>query len=303
MPEKNSRFVYDEYGFPICRISWTMLQRMESCVRMVKLFADGKREPISNSRNFLTGNIVDNAQRKWLELEDPSKVSLVDFGQEMYDYWTEKQKDTIKWRTPVEEDRKRVMVDTVEALQRLEPWLLENVIPYPYQPEARGTTEIYIPDWNGIKHKVDLFFAVDIAVQRPDGWWLMDLKTTRNNKYVSGHTLAQLTYYSLAWSIHHKQGLDSIVKKSFITPLAKDFETEVRPTQEDFAVMLQRIQKYAWIMWKEDYSPTKTEVDYECRNQCDVRRHCPLGQAPKPDASGKFDFMSIVNQRKEMGTT
>ena len=285
------------------RISWTMLLRLESCVRQAKLFVEGKREPISNTRSFLGGNIVDNSMRAWLEEDNPQEGGLARYGPIMTERWIEKQKDTIKWRGKKSDDMEKLRIDVTEALEGLEPWLLENVIPFEYQPEARNNARLIMEDFTGTKRPIDLFYAVDIAVRRDGFWELYDLKTTRNNSYVKGKTLAQLCFYSLGWSIDGGFPLSDIRKTAFITPLAKDFETEVRPTQEDFAVMLQRIQKYAWIMWKEDYSPTKTEVDYECRNQCDVRRHCPLGQAPKPDASGKFDFMSIVNQRKEMGTT
>ncbi|NEL52372.1 hypothetical protein G3V67_24130, partial [Escherichia coli] len=108
-------------------------------MKQAKLYAAGKRQPISNTRNFLTGNIVDNAQRKWLELPNPAETSLVSLGKEMFDYWTEKQKDTIKWRGNKEDDKRQVLEDAEEALSILEPWLTDNILPYPYQPEARGT--------------------------------------------------------------------------------------------------------------------------------------------------------------------
>ena len=288
---------FDEHGFPIYKISWTQLTRLETCVKQAKLYAAGKRQPISNTRNFLTGNIVDNAQRKWLELPNPAETSLVSLGKEMFDYWTEKQKDTIKWRGNKEDDKRQVLEDAEEALSILEPWLTDNILPYPYQPEARGTANLVIPDWNGVKHKVELFFAVDIAVQLEEGWWLMDLKTTKNEKYIYGQTLAQPTYYALAWSLYHKIPLTDIVKTSFITPLTKNIETVVSPTTEDYSVMLQRIQKYAWIFWNENYAPTKKEPDWQCRNFCEVRQSCPLMLTPVSD-DGTIDFMAVANARK-----
>lgn len=280
------------------RISWTNLLRSEECVRQAKLHTAGKRQQISDRRSFLAGTVTDNTMRKWLELPDPLSVDLVSMGTEMFERITEEQDGQIKWKGKPLEDQKNILNNILEALDKLQPWLKENILPYDYEPEARGYSPMSIQDWHGVKRPVELFYGVDIAVQKPDEMWLIDLKTTRNDSYVAGKTLAQLTFYSIAWSIKYSVPLDNF-KLTFITPLTKRFETHVTPTQEDYSYMLQRIQRYAWLNWKEDYAPTKKEVDYECRFQCDVRRSCPLMQ-DVPAVDGKISFMDVVNQRKAL---
>lgn len=282
------------------RISWTQLLRLETCVRQAKLHAAGKREKISNKRNFFIGNVTDRAMRAWLEEDNPQVGGLKKHAKQAFNTVMEEDGSVITWRD--KDDQKNCLESVMIALERLEPWLLENVIPYEYEPEARGTAYFTMTDQYGKKRQIAMFYAVDIAVKRPEGWWLIDLKSTKNKDYVKGKTLGQLTYYSIAWAIKFGLKPEDIWKTSFITPLIDgNFETTVSPTQTDFSVMLSRIQKYAYAFWDEKYSPTKKEADYECRNQCDVRRHCPLGQAPKPNKDGKVNFMDVVNQRKEMG--
>lgn len=291
----------DENGLPILRLSWTMLTRLEGCVKQAKLFSEGKRDKsLRQSKNFLRGTALDLAQRAWLEHPDPASVHIRDFVIDKFEAQEAEDGDTLKWKNT--EERESFIQDVLKGADALEPWLLENVIPYEYQPEARGTVTLKMLDFNGVKRTVEMFYAMDIVVKKPEGWWLIDLKTTKNKYYVQGKTLGQLTYYSLAWAIVSGIPVTEIHKASFITPLVEGkFETEVKPTQEDFAVMLQRIQKYAWIFWNENYSPTKKVVDYECQFQCEVRKHCPLGQAPQPIEGRTFDFMSVVEQRRVLG--
>lgn len=279
------------------RISWTNLLRSEECVRQQKLFSAGYRKPISDRRSFFVGSVTDNAMRKWLELDNPQEHDIVQFGKEMFERLTEEQDGQIKWKGKPLEDQANLYKNVEDALTKLKPWLEENVLPYDYQPEARGTSILKIADWNGVKRDVELFYAVDIAVQLEENkFWLIDLKTTKNNSYVKGKTLAQLTFYAIAWSIKHGVPLEDF-KLSFITPIAKDFETPVYPTQDDFSYMLQRIQKFAWINWKEDYAPTKKEPDWECKFRCDVRQSCPLMLTPVSD-DGTIDFMAVADARK-----
>lgn len=295
-----SKFKVDENGLPILRLSWTQLTRLENCVRQGKLFSEGKRdESLKQSKNFWAGNVTDFSMRAWLEHPDPTSVHIKDFLPEKIEQQNKEDSKSLKWS---KEEQQNAIDKVYAAADALEPWLLENVIPYEYQPEARGTVTLKMLDFNGVKRTVEMFYAMDIVVKKPKGWWLIDLKTTKNKYYVQGKTLGQLTYYSLAWAIVLGIPVTEIHKASFITPLVEGkFETEVKPTQEDFAVMLQRIQKYAWIFWNENYSPTKKVVDYECQFQCEVRKHCPLGQAPQPIEGRTFDFMSVVEQRRVLG--
>lgn len=294
---KTPRPIADGVSEPL-RISWTQLTRYRECKRQGQLYLQGMRDKsLSNSRNFAEGSITDVSMRKWLE-NDPQPGGIMAFAEQTFNEWLDENESSTRWRKSAREDKIAIQKNVTEALQRLEPFLLENVIPYDFQPEARGTALLTLPDGQGRKRKVELFFAVDILTKLPEGFWIADLKTTRNESYTKGKTLAQLSYYALAISIAEGIPLEDIYKLSFITPLLRDIETAVYPTKEDYSVLLKTIQSYAVDMWSHVPQPTKEEPDFECRTMCEVRHHCPLMQTPK-SKDGTISFMDVANIRKE----
>lgn len=285
------------------RISWTQLLRNEECSMQARLMREGKREKGSvDQRPFLSGNVTDNSMRRWLELDHPSDSSLVPYGKVLLDEYVEKQEGQIKWKGSKNKDYKNVLEDVEEALSVLEPWLIDNVLPYPYQPEARGTARMLVADRDGTLRCVDLFYAVDVAVKHPGGFKLHDLKTTRNEKYVQGKTLGQLTFYQLAWMVKFKLTQQDFEGLSFITPLTKNLVTEVRPEAAEIQVMASRIIKYAQSAWN-DITPTKPEIDSSCHYRCEVRNSCPLFKLPEAMPSGKIDFGKLIEIQKRLSDT
>jgi len=285
------------------RISWTQLLRFEDCARSAQLMREGNREKgIVDQRNFLGGNCTDNAMRRWLESDNPEKTSPVPLGKTLLAEYIEKQGDQIRWKGSKAQDVKKVLVDIEEALTTLEPWLRENVLPYPYEPEARGTARMLVADVDGTLRCVDLFYAVDIAVKRPEGFKLYDLKTTRNDKYVEGKTLGQLTYYKLAWMVKFRLEPDDFAGLAFITPLTKNFLTEVYPENREIQVIANRIMRYAQAAWN-GIAPTKTQVDSSCQYRCEVRNSCPLYKLPEVMNSGRIDFTKLIEAQKLLSDT
>lgn len=283
-------------GIKTVRISWTALQRWDVCHRQDQLVRAGQRSPLADKRNFLTGNIVDHAMREWLDQDSPQPGDLVPRAEEMFQRWAIETDDVIKWKgDSVAADQKRVLNDAREALTILEPWLIENVLPFEYQPEAREWGQVMVPDVDGTLRQVELFFAVDILVRKGEKFHIYDLKTTRNENYVRGATLGQLPYYGLAISAGLGVPLANIEETAFLTPLCKQLRVGTRPDAEDYGFLVQRITRYAQEVWANNWDMRETR-DYICK-QCDVRHACPMGRDPIPDASGRVDFMAIAKQR------
>lgn len=232
--------------------------------------------------------------RSWLDQDDPQPGDLVPRAEKYFAEWVD-EAEKVVWKGP--SDQQRLLNDVKEALERLEPWLIENVLPYEYQPEARGYVPIHVPDHTGRLQPVELFYATDILVKRDGKFAIHDLKTTRNERYVRGKTLGQLTFYMLGVSAKFGVPLADIDELSFITPLCRDMQTKIHPQPEDIRVMIQRITKYAQQAWS-GYAPTKEAQDWECRMRCDVRKHCPMGPDVPITTSGRVDFSTIARNRK-----
>lgn len=278
------------------RLSWSGLLRHENCPRSDSLVRQGKRDKgITDQRPFAAGSITDNAMRSWLDQDDPQPGDLVPRAEKFFEEWATNAEKVV-WKG--EADKARVLNDVKEALARLEPWLIDNVLPHMYQPEARGYVPIHVPDTDGTMHPIELFYATDILVKRGDKFAIHDLKTTRNEQYVRGKTLGQLTFYMLGVSAKFGVPLADVDELSFITPLCKEIQTKIHPDPEDIRVMIQRITRYAQQAWA-GYDPTKQEQDWECRTRCDVRKHCPMGPNVPMLPSGRVDFSTIARNRKQ----
>lgn len=282
------------------RISWTALQRWETCRQMEHLHKSGKRVPSTDGRIFLPGTVADLTMRRWLEGEDHAPGTLALGVDAVLEEKTADPERPIKWRGSEKGDRAAIAADVKAGMERLEPWLREHVLPYEYEPEARDIGVVGIPHPDGTLHRVELTVAVDIAVrrQREDGTYayrLHDLKFTKDETYVRGKTLGQLTFYRLGWAAMLGISTNDIEYLSFVTPATPILETPVYPKIEDMRVMVSRITGYAQGMWSGKY-PTK-EKDSFCTYRCDVRQACPLFALPV--TRGKITFESVLEARAE----
>lgn len=280
------------------RISWSGLLRWEKCHRMDSLIRAGADQKDVDKRNFLTGNIVDNTMRKWLDQDNPVPGTLVGMADEKFHELTTNG-ELIRWKGSEAADRAKVLNDAKEALTRLEPWLIENILPHAYQPEARGWAQIQVPDRSGNLVDVELFYAIDILVKRlPNGkYWIIDLKTTRNKNYIRGETMAQLPYYALVISAAFGIPLDQIEEVSFLTPLTEQMLTSMVPTEEDYRYLLQRITSYVHGVLAMDWT-MRDYRDSVCQWECSVSKSCPRGKTPTPNESGRVDFSAVAKSWK-----
>ena len=280
------------------KISWSALLRHEECHFKEMGHRDGMhRNATLDGRNFIGGTVADVAMRRWLDQPEPIPGTLVNSAKEVFEELAiENPERPIRWKGSAAADQRKVLADVEEALTKLDPWLTEHVLPYDYQPEARDVGVIGVPDRDGTVRAIELFFAVDIAVKPTDFYSLYDLKVTRNDDYVRGKTLGQLTFYSLAWAARFGIPVTQISHRAFITPLATQFETVTTPTADDYRYMMTRITDYAQSVWA-DERRTKMEKDSDCSYRCDVRHACPLFAVPVGD-DRRISFAEVVRRRK-----
>ena len=287
------------------RISWTALQRWEECRQMEHLHKAGKRVPSFDGRIFFPGTVADLSMRHWLDHEELHEEhgSLAKVVPTILEEKAANPERPIKWKGSEKADRAAITQDIQLAMGRLEPWLRDNVLPYEYEPEARGYGVVGIPHPDGTSHRVELTVAVDIAVRltAEDGshtYRLHDLKFTKNEDYVRGKTLGQLTFYRLGWAAMMGVPTSKVTYLSFVTPATKVLETPVYPSLDDMRVMVSRITGYAQGMWSGEY-PTKEEKDSFCNYRCDVRQDCPLFAVPV--VNNKLSFESVIAAREWKG--
>lgn len=241
-----------------------------------KLYSEGKRSRIFDGRAFLPGTIADRCMRRWLDsgLHDRSALTpggMLDYVEEEFRTHTGPEAQyAIRWRGDPREDKRLVITSVVETLEKLEPILMEKVVPYDYQPEYRFVSVVGIPGLDGETVQIEIMGAVDVAVCREPGWYgLYDLKLTKSDEYIKS-TLGQLTFYDLAFHgwIGHQP-----VDHEFWAPLTKEVVIGTDVTQEERNVMVQRIIQYCHGVWNGDWQVTDKPED-ECFH-CQVKHACP----------------------------
>lgn len=245
--------------------------------------AEGKRSDVTDIRNFLPGKIADMAMRRWLEEISPEPGGMkLHVPQILEESIAPDAEGVVKWRGNPNEDKKNVLDMAMEAVENLEPILLEKVIPYDYRPEFRITAPINIPGLDGKPVTVELFLAADVAVCRDEGWYgLYDLKVTRGGGYMDS-TLGQLIFYDLAfraWTGFHPK------EHEFWAPLLKEKIIPMHVTTEDRQYMVSDIVSCFHSVWRGESE--LTEDKNECYN-CPVKHACPRFVTPiTKDEQGK----------------
>ena len=281
------------------RVSWSMLATYEECHHKAKHYMAGRRSPVADGRIFLPGTLADRAMRRWLEEPDPQPGGMLKYIDELFEEHTSPAtaQYKIKWRGDPVKDRQAVFMTVREGLEKLEPILQELVLPYDYQPELRFTTTIGIPGLQQAVVPITMVGGIDLVVRDVEGnFRLHDLKLTRNDAYVRGKTMAQLTFYSIAFAA--LMGLpDQPKQTSFITPLCKEKVVPVYVGVEERRVMMARIVSFAHGVWRKEWKPTEKMAP--C-GHCDVKHACDKFNLPAvKDAQGRarVSFEEAVKRR------
>lgn len=295
----------DETGNKALWVSWTRLSTWEACQQKAVFQMEGKGAVIKEGRNFVSGTAADRAMRKWLEQDEPQLAGQM--AQYVEDAWIAQTRGPeaeyqITWKRddPIkDEDRAKTLA--IDAVNALEPFLFARVIPYDYTPEWRFKAAISIPDRSGKPRSVVLNGGADIVVHNPetDEWFVYDLKTTRNEKYVQGSTLAQLIFYQIALHLVVGAELDKTTT-AFLTPACKTQYTSLNIDSDSRRHLMTRIVKFAQAIWADD-DPICTLDDNQCY-WCPMKSICPRwSNVLRVDDKGKHkvSLTATAEQRKD----
>lgn len=243
-----------------------------------------KKSPASNIRPFFHGIVCDRTMRRWLESDDPRPGQMVTWIDEMIDACLDEAKDTgdgvVRWKSST--DRAEVAEWSRVLVSRLEPMLLQWVIPFDYEPEYRFRVPIRIPYLDGSLAHVWLTGGMDILVRESEGppavWAGYDLKATANPDYIR-KTLAQGIFYDLAVRAGVGRGT-SPRTFAFLQPMVDSNPVaHVTITDADRNSLLSRIVKMAHAIWRDETGP---KPDSDGCSWCSVKHACGkfLGSSP-----------------------
>lgn len=259
------------------KISWSSLQAHEFCRQRAHLMRERHKSPASDIRPFFHGIVADRVMRSWLESANPLPGEMVSWVDDFVESCVSTAKDTgdgvVKWKSRTDRSE---MTDWVRVLlSRLEPMLLQWVIPFEYEPEFKFSVPIRIPYLDGGLAEVDLRGGMDILVREEEGppavWAGYDLKATANPDYLR-KTLGQGIFYDLAVRAGVGKG-SSPRTFAFLQPMVETNPVaHVTITDADRMSMLARITKVAHDRWRDDVSPK--EGNEGC-SFCQVRHACP----------------------------
>ena len=261
-------------------VSWSGLKRWEHCPQHQLRVIRHEVERSDRGRVFLPGTVCDLVQRRWLE--DPQPGQMPEMVETVFAEVVAERESVIKWRGNPVQDQADVQAYCREVLTNLEPWLVENVLPYDYQPEVRFRAYLQVPylceDRLGL---VKLIGGIDLVVRDDRGKFrLYDLKVSRNPTYLRS-TLAQLIFYDLAWGAIQGDFYHA-TDWAFVTPALPEKTIPITVDRDDRRVMLSRIVKYAHGVWRDSWHP---KADDEGCQFCEARGACD-----------KFKTVAIVDE-------
>lgn len=167
------------------------------------------------------------------------------------------------------EDHEQVRKDCIEAVTKIEPALVEHVLPYEYRPDFRFKAPINLPHPNGGHEQVVLNGAMDIIVRNPNTkkWGVWDVKHTRDNSYWQ-KTKGQLGFYDLAVQVMFNAETEVV---GLLQPLCTKQVLPVGLDSDTRSVMMSRIVRMAGEVWREDRTPRS---DNTYCGFCDVKHAC-----------------------------
>lgn len=285
-------------------ISWSGLKRWENCPQHQLRVITKETEKQEKGRIFLPGTVCDLVQRRWLDSEDPQPGQMVDMVDQVFAEIVEKAESKIHWKGNPLKDQQQVRDHCRNMVSTIEPWLMENVLPFDYSPEVKFEAHMEIPYicGDGVLAPLKMIGGIDIVVRGPDGKFrLYDLKITQDGGYIRS-TLAQLIFYDLAWSVI--QGDWNICNEwGFLTPGLPERLIPITVDQDDRRAMMSRIVKYAQGVWTDNWRPKPTD---EGCNFCEAQKRCDKFRLiATVDANGKVraSFDKQAEQRKKFRET
>lgn len=267
-------------------LSWSGLKRWENCPQHQLRVIRHETEKQDKGRIFLPGTVCDLVQRRWLDSDSPQPGQMVQMVEDIFKETVELGESKIHWKGNPVDDQNSVKGFCRDAVTRLEPWLLENVIPYDYAPEVKFRAHMEVPtECEGQYGPVKLIGGIDIVVRDDsDKFRLYDLKITKAMDYIKS-TLAQLTFYDLAWGViqgdfYHANAW------GFVTPMLDEPLVSITVGRDDRKIMLSRIIKYAQGVWANSWDPKADDTGCAW---CEAKGYCD-----------KFKTIAIVDENNKM---
>lgn len=201
------------------RISWNVLRNHLECKQKTYLRRNGKKPTIQDHRNFFGGTVTDMVVREWLLRDPKDNLGVMpSMVEDVFEQELEKTKDqgyNVKWRDA--SDRERLMEECKLAVSKIEPALIEHVLPHSWTPDFAFKAPLEVKGTSG-PIKVTLNGYMDILVRHEDGSVdIWDVKHTKDDYYWK-KTVGQLAFYDLAMSINEDV---HATKTGLLQPLCK----------------------------------------------------------------------------------
>lgn len=249
------------------RVSWSALRNHGECHQRSYLIREGKRQKVTNVRNFFGGMVVDRIMRDLLDnpiYRSGDHRALVTATMDELESTERGSGNIVRWRNAA--DRDEVRAFCTELITRLVPILDEHVLPYPYEHGKWFKVPMDIPGLDGKPREIVLTGEMDLIVDN-DGPVVWDLKGTADDSYWR-KVVGQLTFYDMA--IYASSG-----RKTRFTGLIQPMCTErllaFEVTDTARSTMGSRIVAYAHDVWREE--KTCTDATSKC-GWCEVRHAC-----------------------------
>lgn len=263
---------------PPVRISWSSLRVHGECRQKSYLMRSGKSSAGKDLRSYFHGMVVDRAMVDWLHNPRRTAGAMKTAVDDLIDSVAEEALETgdgvVRWRH--RRDRAELREFCVELVDRLEPILVDRILPYPFQVRRRFAVPVTMPYLDGTPATVTLTGEMDLLLDN-NGWEIWDLKGTRDNDYWR-KVLGQLIFYDLANLCLH--GVPSRLT-GLIQPMCTEPVVEFVITNDQRAVMWTRIQAMASDIWSHNVACKETTGG--C-NWCEVKHACPRYQPDSPDS-------------------
>jgi hypothetical protein len=259
----------------VLRLSWSRLRLHDECPAKWQLKRDGKSS-LTDIRNFMHGNVVDLAMRRWLSQESPEAGWMRAQVDAIFEE-TSKPSDEgmVKWKSA--SDRRDTLDFCRELVVRLEKILLRYALPFNYDPAIRFAVPITIPGLDGEPRELILHGEMDLLVEDCDGLIAVwDLKATRDNGYYK-KVLGQLAFYAIA-VLAMRGRLPAMT--GLLQPMCDQQVLPVTVTPQAVREMAARIERTAHDIWAGRTLPKASD---EGCNWCEVQRLC-----------SKFDKRQVV---------
>ncbi len=261
------------------RVSWSSIRTHAECKQKSWLIREGKRQKVSNIRNFFAGLVVDRIMRELLDnplIRSGDHRGLVTCVMDELEDTERGRGNMVRWRDAA--DREEIRKFCTTLVERLVPLLDEHVLPYQYEHGKWFKVPMKIPGLDGQPRDILLTGEMDLIVDN-GGPVVWDLKGTADDSYWR-KVVGQLAFYDLA--IFASSGLKTRYC-GLIQPMCKEPVLVFEITEAARTAMNSRIVAYAHDVWRDE--KTCKESSSGC-NFCDVRHACERYSSDRIDSFG-----------------